>query len=81
LFQLKQPHHRDQRSLGLPRLKKITNYGWRSRRRRTHLIQLQCPEGSDSLREARAIVLRLQAMLLVVETDRGSPDHLTPNPA
>ena len=42
------------------------------RRRRTHLIELRCPEGSDSLREAaRAIFLHPQAMLPVVETGRG----------
>jgi hypothetical protein len=34
------------------------------------LVQLRRPEGSDSLRAAKAIFLRLQAMPLVAETDR-----------
>jgi class 3 adenylate cyclase/tetratricopeptide (TPR) repeat protein len=34
------------------------------------LVQLRRPEGSDSLRAARAIFLRLQAMPLLAETDR-----------
>jgi hypothetical protein len=34
------------------------------------LVQLRRPEGSDRLREARAIFIRLQATPLVAETDR-----------